>query len=30
MYHKLNCRPRKRHDFRTPYEVHYSTVLQLI
>lgn len=28
MHHKLNCRLCKRHDFRTPYEIRYSTVLQ--
>lgn len=30
VYHRLNRRPRKRHGYRTPYEVHYSTTLQLI
>lgn len=28
VHHKLNCRLCKRHDFRTPYETRYSTVLQ--
>lgn len=27
---KLNRRPRKRSGYRTPYEAHYSAVLQLI
>lgn len=30
VYHRLNCRPRKRLGYRTPYEVHCSTALQLI
>lgn len=30
VYDKLNHRPRKRLGYRTPYEVHYSTTLQLI
>lgn len=30
VYDKLNRRPRKRLDYRTPYEVHYSEVLHLI
>ena len=30
VYDELNRRPRKRLGYRTPYEVHYSTALQLI
>jgi IS30 family transposase len=30
VYDKLNLRPRKRLGYRTPYEVHYSTSLQLL
>lgn len=30
VYDKLNRRPRKRLNYRTPHEVHYSTTLQLI
>lgn len=30
VYDKLNRRPRKRLGYRTPYEVHYSKMLQLI
>lgn len=30
VYDKLNRRPRKRLGYRTPFEVHYSTTLQLI
>lgn len=30
VYDKLNRRPRKTLGFKTPYEVHYSTSLQLI
>jgi len=29
VYDKLNRRPRKRLGYKVPYEVHYSTVLQL-
>ena len=30
VYDKLNRRPRKRLDYRTPYEIHCSEVLRLI
>lgn len=30
VYDKINHRPRKRHGYRTPYEVFYDTALQLL
>lgn len=30
VYDAINRRPRKRPGWRTPYEVHYSTVLHLL
>ena len=30
VYDAINRRPHKRLGFRTPYEVHYSGVLQLL
>lgn len=30
VYDAINHRPRKRHGYRTPWEVHHSTVLHLL
>lgn len=30
VYDAINHRPRKRHEYRTPWEVHHSTVLHLL